>query len=114
MPAAFKAQWKKVKTKYEAESGKSKPSQTFLGFRLPSGIEAALAKVDAAKSKADYDKAYKAYRTAMDNFGNLCVKTQNSDPTFRSNKKLKDAFANMWEGVKDMEEAMGNHRGTLA
>jgi hypothetical protein len=58
-------QWKAAKTKFEAATGRKKPSEKFMGlFRKSSGVESAVKKLDAAIAK----KLPKELATALDEY----------------------------------------------
>jgi hypothetical protein len=102
MPA-FKEDWKKAKTAFEAATGKKKPSATMLGFiKKGSGIESALASADGAKTAGDLQKAMAAFQKAVDDYAKPLEKAIN-DPKVTpvadkvayaaAVKKLKDDLA---------------------
>lgn len=63
MPA-FLAQWKKIKTDYEAATDRKKPSDTFMGvFKGKTGLDTGFTALDAALKKADLKVAQKAQET---------------------------------------------------
>ena len=111
----FKATWDAAKKKFETESGQKKErAPIFFGlFNVGgSGIGAALDKVEKTKTKNDFDAAWKNYVTVSRKYGETCnkaidnlTKTELSeDPNASANaKKVKKAYANLWEVLKDIE-----------
>lgn len=77
----WEKEWKRAKKDFEAKSDKKKPSKTFLGFRIGSGVEGAFKKMDEAfkdvreaqgpdkaKKVAPFRKAVKAAEKAVEDY----------------------------------------------
>lgn len=75
--ATLKEDWKKLKKTFEDATGKKKPAPKLLGvFRGGTGIEAALDKVDKAKTKALCKTAIGEFVTKKTEYVSLLKKNQ--------------------------------------
>lgn len=91
--------WEQLKLAFEKESGRKKPSESFMGvFRKPSGLEDATKKLDDAIRKADQsslDKAEKDFLTKKTNYMKVLQKSMNDE----KQTAIKDAIKKLDEGL---------------
>ena len=91
--------WEQLKLAFEKESGRKKPSESFMGvFRKPSGLEDATKKLDDAIRKADQsslDKAEKDFLTKKTNYIKVLQKSMNDEKL----TAIKEAIKKLDEGL---------------
>lgn len=91
--------WEQLKLAFEKESGRKKPSESFMGvFRKPSGLEDATKKLDDAIKKADQsslDKAEKDFLTKKTNYMKVLQKSMNDEKL----TAIKEAIKKLDEGL---------------
>jgi hypothetical protein len=113
----FKATWDAAKKKFETESGQKKErAPIFFGlFNVGgSGLGSALDKVEKAKTKKDFDAAWKSYMATAKKYGETInkaidnlTKTEFADDAPQEAKanavKVKKAYGNLWAVLHDIE-----------
>ncbi|MBL8796317.1 MAG: hypothetical protein JNM56_20625 [Planctomycetia bacterium] len=107
-------QWKTAKTKFEAATGKKKPSEKFMGiYKKSSGVESALKKLDAAiakkslrevaQSKEEFRKTHETYYATMVKG----AKAEAGDANYQAELvKLNVALNQIYRQATEAEEAL--------
>lgn len=109
------SQWSFAKKKFEAATGKKKPSSTTLGLiRDSSGISKCLVIADKAAAKGDattFGKAYKAYKQAKNVYLTVLVKhliaTKQGDDYKVELQDLKSRLENIEGDMSDISMKLG-------
>jgi hypothetical protein len=119
VPGKLADAWKAAKLKFQTTTGIKKPADTLAFFRLSSGIEPSLKKVDAVTGKAHESKAnYAKYKTALASFSSSSYKAYETKlkaelKTAKSNKNIpsgttKDKYVRgLNELLNDLSDILG-------
>jgi len=102
--ATAKEHWKKVKTEFENNTGKKKPSAKLSGFfRKSAGLEPALDKIEKAKTKVDLKTACNDFSTKKKQYVEV-LKANQTDPYNADKTSYKAEIEKMIRGLEEVEK----------
>jgi hypothetical protein len=102
--ATAKEHWKKVKTEFETNTGKKKPSAKLSGFfRKSAGLEPALDRIDKAKTKEDLKAACNEFSKKKEQYVEV-LKANQTDPYNANKTNYKAEIEKMIRGLQEVEK----------